>query len=120
MKITIECDLFNWNEYIARERANKYWANKIKQQEKDIARYSCIGKKYEGKYPVTIIVTKHFKDKRQDLDNVRIKGILDGLISCGVIKGDNLNCIRRIIFNSIIDGKNIIEIEVVEYDGKND
>ena len=27
---------------------------------------------------------KHFKDKRQDLDNVRIKGILDGLVKCGV------------------------------------
>lgn len=116
MKIKINYNFINWNEYIAKERANKYWANKIKQEEKEIVRYSCIGKHYEGKYPVKLIITKHFKDRRQDLDNVRIKGLLDGLVSCNVIKGDNLNCIRQITYNSIIDGKDIIEIEVVEYD----
>ena len=120
MKIKIDYNFINWNEYINKERANKYLANKIKQQEKQIVKCSCVGKKYDGKYPITLIVTKHFKNKRQDLDNVRIKGIVDGLVDCGFIKNDNLNCIRKIIFNSIIDGTDIIEIEVVEYDGKND
>lgn len=116
MRIKINYNFMNWNEYINKERSNKYYANNIKQKEKEIVKWYCLGKKYNGKYPVKITINKHFKDKRQDLDNVRIKGILDGLVSCGVIKNDNLNCIRQIIYNSIIDGDDYIEIEAEEYE----
>lgn len=34
MKLFIEHDFINWNEYIDIERSNKYKANKIKQSEK--------------------------------------------------------------------------------------
>ena len=39
-------------------------------------------------------------------------GILDGLVKCGVIKNDNLNCIQEITYKAIIDGNEYIEINL--------
>jgi Holliday junction resolvase RusA-like endonuclease len=114
MKIFIQYDPPNWNEYINKERSNYHIANKIKQEEKRIVALSCIGKKYQGKYPVEIIFKKHFKDHRQDLDNVRVKGLLDGLVSSGVLKNDNLKHIQKITLEPIFDDIEGIEIEIKE------
>ena len=113
MKIYIDYDFDNWNEYIRKERSNKYWASSLKKKEEDVVRYSTIGMKYKGNYPIKMTFTKYFKDKRQDIDNVRLKGIIDGLVKCGVIKNDNLNCIQEIVikpkFSQEIEG---IDIEI--------
>ena len=114
MKIYVDYDAPNWNEYINSERRSYYIANKIKQEEKRIVALSCIGKMYKGNYPVEIIFKKHFKDFRQDLDNVRIKGLLDGLVACGVLKNDNLKHIQRIIIEPVFDKQEGIEIEIKE------
>lgn len=114
MKIIIPYDFNNWNEYIDKERSNRYWANNIKQKEaKIVAQYAT--EQYQGKYPVKITVLKYFKDKRQDLDNVRIKGVLDGLVKHGVIKNDNLKHIQEIVLKAEINKEKIgIEIEIEE------
>ncbi len=115
MKIYIDYDFDNWNDYIRKERSNKFWASNIKKEEAKIVKFSTIGKKYKGSYPVKLIITKYFKDKKQDLDNVRIKGLLDGLVKNEVIKNDNLTCIDEITlkaeFSKIKTG---IEIEIIE------
>ena len=113
MKIHINYDFDNWNTYINKERSNKFWASKVKKKELDVVRFSTINMKYKGDYPIKLTFTKYFKDKRQDLDNVRLKGIIDGLVKCGVIKNDNLNCIQEIVikpkFSDEIEG---IDIEI--------
>lgn len=114
MKITINYNPLNWNEYISIERTNKYKANSLKQNEKKIVSLSTIGKKYNGKYPIEIIFKPHFKDYRKDLDNTRIKGILDGLVANKVIENDNLKHIQKITFEPVFDKKDIIEIEIKE------
>lgn len=114
MKITIRDKILNWNEYIAKERSNLYLASKIKKKELEIVRYATIGMKYTGKYPIKLICTWHFKDKRKDLDNCKLKGVLDGLVKCGVIKNDNLNCITTIIYKSVVDGEEYLEMEIME------
>lgn len=115
MKIYIDYDFDNWNEYIRKERSNVYWASKVKKEEADIVRYFTLGKKYKGSYPVKLIITKYFKDKRQDLDNVRIKGVLDGLVKNQVIKNDNLSCITEIVLKAEINKlKKGLLIEIVE------
>lgn len=114
MKIKINYEPPNWNNYINIERRNFYQANKLKQKEKEIVKESCIGKKYEGNYPIEITFRKHFKDFRQDLDNVRIKGLLDGLVSCGVLKNDNLKHIQKITLEPIFDKETGVEIEINE------
>lgn len=112
LKISVDYVPPNWNKYINLERRSFYGANSLKQKEKNIMKLSTIGVKYEGKYPVKITFKPHFKDYRQDLDNFRAKGLLDGLVANGVIKNDNLKCINLIIIEPIIDGKEITEIEI--------
>ena len=119
MKLFIDYDFINWNEYIKIERGNLYAANNIKQAEKAYICYTC-KKKYEGAYPVTLTIKPHFKDKKSDLDNYRLKGLIDGLVSAGVIKNDNLNCIDKIIVIPVFDGARGVEVEIEETGAKNE
>ena len=118
MKLFINYTPPNWNEYIDLERGNKYKANRLKQEEKRIIQLIARGKKYNGNYPVEIIVRPHYKDYRQDLDNCRYKGLVDGLVSAGVLKNDNLRHIQRIILEPIFADKVGIEFEIKEVNGK--
>lgn len=114
MKLFIKYDFPNWNDYINLERRNKYAANNLKQKEKEIVRCFTIGKKYDGKYPVEIAFKPHFKDYRKDLDNTRVKGLLDGLVTCKVLKNDNLKHIQKITLEPVFDEEEGIEIEIKE------
>lgn len=114
MKIEIKYIPPNWNKYINLERANFYAANKLKQKEKDIMRYHTIGLKYKGKYPIELILRPHYKDYRQDIDNFRYKGLIDGLVSNGVIENDNLRHIQKITIEPVFDEKEVVEIEIKE------
>lgn len=115
MKIYIPYEFDNWNAYIRKERSNKYIGAKVKKEEKNIVGWYTKGLEYKGKYPVKLVITKYFKDKKQDLDNVRIKGVLDGLVANQVIKNDNLNCINEITLKAEFSKeKEGLEIEVLE------
>ena len=114
LKIFIEYDPPNWNEYINAERTNFYKANKIKQKEKMLIKL-LVKEKYKGAYPVELIVKPHFKDHRRDLDNTRIKGLIDGLVSTGTLKNDNLTYIQRIVLEPVFDDKIGIEMEIREW-----
>lgn len=113
MKIEIPYIPPNWNDYINAERTNKYKANNIKQDEKTLIRLLNLGK-YKGAYPVEIIIKPHYSAQRQDLDNFRCKGLLDGLVAAGVIENDNLKHIQKITLAPIFDKKEIVEIEIKE------
>lgn len=112
MKLFIEYRPKNWNEYINLERKNLYAAAKVKRDEKEFVLWTA-KEKYEGEYPVELIIKPRFNSKRQDLDNYRYKGILDGLVSAGVLRNDNLTCIRRITLEAVFDKeKEGVEIEI--------
>lgn len=113
MKIFIDYDFPNWNEYIKAERGSLYHANAIKQAEKNYIGYT-VKARYTGKYPVTLTVRPYFKNKRRDLDNFRLKGLIDGLVAAGVIINDNLNCINRIIVEPIYSDEVGVEVEITE------
>ena len=117
MKIFIGYMPENWNSYINAERTNKYAANQIKQREKQIVKFFTKGKIYSGGYPAEIIVRPHYDAMRQDLDNCRYKGLLDGLVSAGVLKNDNLKCLRKITLEPVFDDKIGIEFEILPYEG---
>ena len=114
MTIWIPYDPPNWNEYIKLERASYYASNSLKQKEKRIVSFYVREKKWDGGYPVQITFRPHFDGKRKDLDNTRVKGILDGLVSAGVLKNDNLTCIQRIVTEPVFDDRVGIEIEIEE------
>jgi Holliday junction resolvase RusA-like endonuclease len=113
MRIFIDYDFPNWNEYIKAERGSLYHANAIKQAEKNYIAYT-VKQRYKGKYPVTLTVRPFFKNKRKDLDNFRLKGLIDGLVAAGVLVNDNLNCINRIIVEPIYSDEVGVEVEIEE------
>lgn len=111
----IDYDFPNWNKYINAERTNKYIANSMKQQEKKIVKLLCRNMKPVEKYPVTIVVTKYVKTKNTDVDNIRIKGLLDGLVEMGILKNDNINYIKRVILQAKVSKiKTGLDIEIIE------
>lgn len=113
LSIYIDYDIKNWNNYINAERSNKYIASKIKKEEKEYISWSVCGKEYKGKYPVCLHFKAYFNSKRKDLDNFRLKGLIDGLVAGGVIKNDNLNNVTKIIIEPIFDAEKkgvIVEI----------
>lgn len=114
MEIYIPYNFDNWNTYILKERSNRYWASNIKKQESSIVERYAHGLKYTGSYPVKLTITKYFKDKRQDLDNVRVKGVIDGLVKCGVLKNDNLTCITEIELKAEFSDKVGIKVQIQE------
>lgn len=116
MKFFINYDFPNWNEYIKAERGSLYHANAIKQAEKNFIAYT-VRKKYTGKYPVTLIIRPHFQNKRRDLDNFRLKGLIDGLVAAGVIVNDNLKCINRITVEAVFSEEVGVEVEIIESEG---
>lgn len=116
MRIFIDYDFLNWNEYIRAERGSLYRANEIKQAEKQYIAYT-VKEKYKGKYPITLTVRPYFKNKRRDLDNFRLKGLIDGLVAAGVIANDNLNHINRIVIDPIFSQKVGVEVEITESGG---
>ena len=113
MKIFIDYDFPNWNDYIKAERGSIYHANAIKQAEKNYIAYT-VRQKYSGKYPVTLIVRPYFQNKRKDLDNFRLKGLIDGLVAAGVLLNDNLNCINKIIIDPVFSDEIGVEVEIKE------
>lgn len=117
MKIWMPYDFDNWNDYINKERTNKYIANNLKQKEKKIvAKYA--KEQYKGKYPIQITFRTHFNAHRKDLDNTRVKGIIDGLVACKTLKNDNLNCIQKIVLEPVFDDVIGVEIEIQEMSAK--
>ena len=113
MKIFIEYEFTDWNNYINLERGNPYAANRDKQNDKNVVKFF-VKEKYEGAYPVTLTVRPHFKNRRRDLDNYRIKGLIDGLVSAGVIKNDNLTCIDKIVIVPVFGEGPGVEVEITE------
>jgi Holliday junction resolvase RusA-like endonuclease len=113
MKIFIDYDFINWNEYIRAERGSLYHANAIKQAEKNYIAYT-VKQKYKGKYPITLTIRPHFPNKRRDLDNFRLKGLIDGLVAAGVILNDNLNCINKIVIEAVFSEETGVEVEIEE------
>lgn len=113
VKFFLAGEFENWNEYINAERSSFYKANAIKQREKKFILAQNIPK-YEGGYPVEIIFNVHFKNRRKDLDNFRYKGILDGLVTKGVLINDNLNKVAKITLNAIVDGASGVDVTIKE------
>lgn len=113
MRLYIDYNFIDWNQYINAERSSLYKAAAIKHREKDYIGWT-VKERYSGKYPVTLTIRPYFQNKRRDLDNFRMKGLIDGLVSAGVIKNDNLTCIDKIILEPIFGSKVGVEIIIEE------
>ena len=103
----------DWNSYIRSERSSKYLAAKIKASDKNaIADLTRFKPPYTGGYPCEILATVTFKNTRRDLDNLRLKGIIDGLVEAGKLENDNLNHIQKITIKGTPGHKDTLTITI--------
>ena len=119
MKIHIPYEFPNWNEYILAERSNRYIASDMKKVDKEAVIW-LVKEKYQGSYPVTLTIRPYFKHKKKDLDNYRIKGLLDGLVSAGVIVNDNLTKIDKIILEPVFTDEVGVDVIIEPTEHKKD
>lgn len=111
----IDYNFPNWNKYIDAERSNKYLASNMKKQEKEIVKLLCRSMKPVENYPVTIIATKYVKNRNTDVDNIRIKGLLDGLVAAGILKNDSLKYIKKVVLQAEVSNtKTGLDIDIIE------
>lgn len=103
----------DWNTYIRSERSSKYLAAKIKASDKNAIAYLTRFKPpYTGGYPCQIVAVASFKNTRRDLDNLRLKGIIDGLVEAGKLENDNINHIQQITIKGIKSDKDTLTITI--------
>jgi Holliday junction resolvase RusA-like endonuclease len=102
IEITIEGKLPHLNEYIQKERSNRFMGAKLKKEATDLVTIQ--SKRYAGKiteYPVAVIMNWYIKPNRgkyADPDNVGFgaKFVLDGLVHAGVLEDDTFKQIESI------------------------
>lgn len=96
--ITIICDFVYLNEYINKERRNKYAAAKVKDDLTNEVAWQCKAvrcAKPIGK--VDMMFRWHVKG-RHDSDNIAFakKYVLDGMVKAGLLENDNPKCVRHL------------------------
>lgn len=112
MKFIIPKKMSNWNDTIRYNRANRFYANKKKQEEmEEISQY--INIEPINKYPIKIVFKWHIKNKTSDLDNKSIKSILDEMQRLNIIKNDNIKYINEITHIAIPDKEDYVEVEII-------
>lgn len=93
------------NDYIRVERANKFGAASIKENETARAEQACDGLPKLARYPVDVIFTWYREDRRTDPDNIGFaaKFVLDGMVKAGVLRDDGMTEIASITHRFKVD-----------------
>lgn len=113
MKFIIKKKLDNWNNIIGHNRANRFYANKKKQEEmEEISKF--LPKEKIKKYPIKLKLKWHIKSKVSDLDNKSTKSLLDCMQKEGLIENDNIKYIDEIYHIAIPDKEDYVEVEIEE------
>lgn len=121
--LIIKDRLESLNNYIDKERTNRYAAASIKRkQQKMIGEYIekavKAGNLHRHDRPVAMFITWTFPDhRRRDLDNqsFAIKFVQDALVDAGVFPDDNIKVIREIHHRAVIQsGVWKVEVEIKE------
>ena len=115
MRHIIPMKLSYWNDTINYCRANRFYANKKKQEEMDkISEYLKEISKIE-KYPIRIDFIWHIK-RVCDLDNKSVKSILDCMQKLEILENDDIKHINEIRHIAIKDKEDYVELEIIEND----
>lgn len=119
MKFTISGRLDGLNEYIRKNRANKYSGNSCKQLNEMHVKYAILNAKLPkvSKYPIKLKITWYEPNAKRDIDNIvfATKFIQDALVKNHVLKNDNQSCINKVEHDVKVDRQTPrIEVEILE------
>lgn len=114
-KLVIPLPLITLNEYINKERSNRYAAAKVKKDCTNKVIYHAKRAKKQGLVIDTPFKARfewYVKDKRKDLDNIAFqkKFVLDGMIKANLIENDGYNQHRQSEDIYLIDKNERVEI----------
>lgn len=93
----VEGHVYSWNEAL-----RKHW--RVWQKIKEDSATRTLQAVYKDKIkpmpgPVTIEVMAHWRTKRlRDLDNICIKGVVDLLVSEGILEGDTCDIVQKVTY----------------------
>lgn len=109
--VTIEHRFVSLNEYVDRERANRYAAAAIKKKETGIAE-EAMKELRPIDEPCFILFNWYVTNKRRDLDNIAFakKFILDGAVKAGILKSDNVQYVTGFSDYIKYDDKEKVEV----------
>lgn len=112
-KLTIDYKLDTWNDTINHCRNNRYGANNRKKKEMQLIKSFLRGVPKIEKYPIKLICYWHVRNMASDLDNKSLKSVLDAMQETGIIENDNCKHIKEIVYKSVKDERDYLEIEIV-------
>lgn len=102
------------NDYVSKERTNRFVAAKMKREETERVWWSCSQLK-PVKEPVAIHFRWYEPNRRRDIDNIRFgaKFILDGLVNAEIISDDSQRYVKRLSDEVLIDKDNPrVEVDI--------
>jgi len=116
MKLIINHSYTSLNEYIKKERSNKYAASQIKKKESQISEWETMYKHHRLTYPLKLTFTWHLKNAKRDPDNIAFakKFVLDGFVKSGFFVNDGQKQINELADKFVVDGEEYVEIEILE------
>lgn len=112
MRIKIKYKFESMNNYINKCRSNYHYANKIKQQETDLACLAFTKIPKIEEYPIELIFHWYMKSKNADLDGRLPKNIIDGLVRSKKIVDDNVKYIQKITHVYHESKEDYVEVEI--------
>ena len=95
-------------------RNNIYLANKVKQEETNLAMQHFANIPKIEKFPIELTFNWFMKSKIADLDGRFGKNIIDGLVRANKIPDDNVKYIQRIVHNYKESKEDFVEVEIRE------
>ncbi len=121
MKVKIDVRFPSLNEYISKERANRFIAAGMKKKYNEIVAEAFKGIVLDPK-PIWITFRWFERNMRRDKDNVAFgkKFILDGMQAAGTIKNDNNKYIAGFTDEFVYGNGDGVEVEIDYDDCKRD
>lgn len=114
LKFNIKTELPSLNEYISKERSNRFTAANLKKKYTAVCGLAAkvIKNKIKKDTQYSLIINWTVKNNKKDPDNIYfgVKFILDGLVNSGVLQNDTRKFIKNIHHNIETGSKFNIEV----------
>lgn len=118
---TIRAKLPSLNDVIAKNRANRYYANNFKQDIEELIGWEIKQALTSGTLkpvsnPCEIYIWWHEATKRRDVDNIQSsqKFVLDAMVKNGALKNDNRKYVKQIHHEIVDDHSDFVVVEIKE------
>ena len=119
---TIKAKLPSLNDVIAKNRANKYYANSFKQDIEEVIGWAIKQARVMKTLkpvnkPCIIKMEWHEATKRRDVDNIQSsqKFVLDSMVKNGILQNDSRRYVKQVYHEIIDDSVDYVVVSIEEF-----